>query len=81
MPRVKMAAEKYATEDLTRLLRFLVSDVTNKEVADAMGIAERTLQYRLAQPEKLKLWEIRKFVRALNLTEAEKNRLRKLAIP
>ena len=81
MPRVKAMAEKYATEDLTRLLRFLVSDVTNKEVADAMGIAERTLQYRLAEPERFKLWEIRKFVRALNLTEAEKNRLRKLAIP
>lgn len=81
MPRVKAMAEKYATEDLTRLLRFLTSDVTNKEVADAMGIAERTLQYRLAEPERFKLWEIRKFVRALNLTEAEKNRLRKLAIP
>ncbi len=81
MPRVKMAAEKYATEDLTRLLRFYLSDVTHHEIADAMGIADRTLQYRLAQPEKLKLWEIRKFVRALNLTEAEKNRLRKLAIP
>ena len=81
MPRVKLAAEKYAADDLRKLVKYLLCDESQADVAAAMGICVRTLMSRKAKPEELKVWEIRKMTQAVRMSAEDKDKLRKLIVP
>lgn len=81
MPRVKLAAEKYAADDLRKLVKYLLCDESQADVADAMGICVRTLMSRKAAPEELKIWEIWKMTQAVRMSAEDKDKLRKLIVP
>nr|DAR04930.1 MAG TPA: InsA C-terminal domain [Caudoviricetes sp.] len=81
MPRVNLAAEKYAAEDLKKLVKYLLCDESQAEVADAIGICTRTLMNRKAKPEELRIWEIRKLTQSVRMSAEDKDKLRKLIVP
>lgn len=80
MPRVFLSSEERAADAARRAdeaLRVVVATrmmrdgMTQKALADRIGLAPVTLSRRLAKPETFTLGELRRMVAALELSEAE----------
>lgn len=81
MPRVKLAAEQYAAADFKRLINFLVSDYTIRELCDLLGVCPKTVNNRKKNPEELSVKELRKIAGVVRMSAEEKDKLRRLIVP
>lgn len=73
MPRVKLAAERYAKEDFRKEIEHKMIDAGIRSWADLgreIGVDDRTIYRRRDEPEKFKAGELALLIKLLHLDPA-----------